>query len=96
MADLRPVGGLVLLHGVVAVMLRPHHAERVQLFEQRVDRAVVFVFAKRLEYAESLVATKPAHFLQAYGKPAQDGVVQLDRAWVVAEHTGDRLPVLLE
>ena len=81
---------------MVAVVFSPDHAERVHLVEQVVDRSVVFVLAIALEDAERLSIAELAHFLQAHGKPAEDGVVQLDRSRVVSEHAGDGLPILAE
>ena len=81
---------------MIAVVLGPHHAKRVELVEQVIGRAVVFVFAIALEYAEGLCVAEFAYLAEAHGEPAQDGVVQPDGAGVVAEHALNGTPVSLE
>ena len=80
---------------MVTVVFRPHRAEAVELAEQLFQAPAVLLLHVALEDAKGLSVALGADPPEAHGQPAEDGVVESERARVVAEEILDGLPVLL-
>ena len=90
-----PVAGVELVDRVVAVLLAPHEAERAQLLEDALARALELILHIAFERVVHLLGAADACLAEPDAQPRLDGAVQLERGGIGIEEAFGLEPVLV-